>query len=62
MGGLVQPAREQRDCGDGPEMVTASADWSRVMATRLQGGALVSRDIGAHDGPEAFAAAMGCAS
>jgi len=51
-----------RDCGDGPEMVTASADWSRVMATRLQGGALVSRDIGAHDGPEAFAAAMGCAS
>ncbi|MEL6207819.1 MAG: VCBS repeat-containing protein [Pseudomonadota bacterium] len=49
-----------RECGAGPEMVTARADWSRLLATRLEGGALVSRDIGPHMGRESFAAALAC--
>lgn len=39
------------DCGQGPEILTADADWRRVMATRLDGHALVSRDLGAYSGP-----------
>lgn len=49
-----------RDCGNGPEMITASADWSRVMATTLQGGRLVSRPIGAHRDRGSFAIALDC--
>ena len=49
-----------RDCGQGPEMITANADWSRIMATRLVDGALQARDLGRHDGRDSFAAAMGC--
>ena len=48
-----------RDC-DGPEMIVASADWSRVLAVRLTGGRLVARDIGPHRGRESFRDAMGC--
>ena len=49
-----------RDCGQGPEMITANADWSRIMATRLVNGALQARDLGRHDGRNSFAAAMRC--
>ena len=49
-----------RDCGDGPEMVTANAGWSRLIATRLADGALTARDIGAFAGPPSFAAALAC--
>lgn len=34
-----------RDCGAGPEMVTADADWSDVMVTRMDGGVLTTRSI-----------------
>ncbi|WP_372605203.1 FG-GAP repeat domain-containing protein [Actibacterium sp.] len=34
-----------RDCGAGPEIITANADWSRVIATRLAGGKLTSRTL-----------------
>jgi len=37
-----------RDCGAGPEMVTANADWTQVIATRLTpDGALEARSVGA---------------
>jgi len=50
-----------RDCGQGPEMVTANADWSRVIASRLlPGDRLQSTDIGTNSGPGAFAAALAC--
>ena len=49
-----------RDCGQGPEVITANADWTRIMATRLVGGALQARDLGRHDGRNSFAAAMRC--
>ncbi|SDE43921.1 FG-GAP repeat domain-containing protein [Limimaricola pyoseonensis] len=47
-----------RDCGEGPEMVLADADWQRVMAVRLQGDTLSARDIGPYE--RGFEAALGC--
>jgi hypothetical protein len=47
-----------RDCGDGPEVVTASADWTRILAARLEGGRIVSREIGPWTG--GFDDALGC--
>ncbi|WP_226779179.1 FG-GAP repeat domain-containing protein [Oceaniglobus trochenteri] len=49
-----------RDCGAGPEMITADAAWRNVMATRLAGGRLTSRVIGRHRDRGSFAAAMAC--
>ena len=49
-----------RDCGQGPEMITANADWTRIESTVLRDGSLVSRDIGAHVDRATFAAAMRC--
>jgi hypothetical protein len=42
------------DCGAGPEIITADADWARVQATRLANGALTTRDLGAYTGPESL--------
>jgi len=50
-----------RTCGGTVEMITASADWSRVVAARLtDGGRLESRDMGAHRDRESLSAAMRC--
>ena len=49
-----------RDCGAGPEIVAASGDWSRVVAVRLEAGALVPETVGPFTGPEAVAAALAC--
>lgn len=35
-----------RDCGQGPEILTADSDWQRLLATRVQGAQLVARDLG----------------
>lgn len=48
-----------RDCGEGPEMITADATWSRVMATRLSGDTLIALDIGRFS-PTAIATALAC--
>jgi hypothetical protein len=49
-----------RICEGGPEMITADADWTRVIATRLtSGGTLTSRDIGPWR-PGALNAALAC--
>lgn len=48
-----------RACGAGPEMVTADADWSELMVTRMDGGTLVARSLGAYS-PERLAAALDC--
>lgn len=48
-----------RDCGDGHEMIVATADWSRVLAVRFDGD-LVAADIGPHRGRGSFATAMAC--
>ncbi|WP_019954126.1 FG-GAP repeat domain-containing protein [Yoonia vestfoldensis] len=49
-----------RDCGQGPEIITANADWSRIIATRLQDGSLQQTDIGQHDDRASFATALRC--
>lgn len=48
-----------RDCGQGPEIVTANADWTRVMASRLASGRIVQRDLGPYS-QAGLAAAMAC--
>jgi hypothetical protein len=49
-----------RDCGTGPEMITADAAWRQVMATRLSpAGRLETRSIGPWT-PGALAAALAC--
>ncbi|MGI3185917.1 FG-GAP repeat domain-containing protein [Nioella aestuarii] len=35
-----------RDCGEGPEFLTADTGWSRLISTRLSDGALIARDLG----------------
>lgn len=49
-----------RDCGQGPEMVTADAGWQNVMATRLVAGRLEARRIGVFAGRDSFVKAMDC--
>ena len=49
-----------RVCADGVDVITATADWSRVMATRFENGTLVSRDLGPHTGRASLTAAMDC--
>ncbi len=49
-----------RDCGQGPEIITANSDWSRIIATRLQDGALQQTDIWRHDDSASFATALRC--
>ena len=51
-----------RDCGAGPEMVLATADWSRVVALGWDGENFLRRDLFAHRGRESFARAMACGS
>lgn len=49
-----------RDCGSGPEMVLASADWQRLVTVRVRDGLLETQDAGPHRDRASFAAAMSC--
>lgn len=49
-----------RKCDGEIEVITANADWSRIMATRLVDGALQARDIGPHTGRASLDAALSC--
>jgi hypothetical protein len=49
-----------RNCGAGPEMVTASGDWTRVLATRFREGELLSADLGSLRGAESLDRALAC--
>ncbi|MCY4335383.1 MAG: VCBS repeat-containing protein [Litoreibacter sp.] len=49
-----------RDCGAGPEMITASANWQKIMATRLVAGQLKTIEIGPHTGRASLRAALDC--
>ena len=49
-----------RRCGAGPEIVTANADWTRIMASRLEAGRFAARDIGPYRGPDSLDAALTC--
>ncbi|AHD08799.1 FG-GAP repeat domain-containing protein [Phaeobacter gallaeciensis] len=49
-----------RDCGAGPELITVDADWTRIMATSLVDGRLISRDIGAFSHRDQLATRLYC--
>jgi hypothetical protein len=49
-----------RTCEGVPEVIAVSADWQRLLAVRLDGGALAARDIGRFTGPGSVAAALAC--
>lgn len=48
-----------RDCGTGPEMIVASANWSEVISVRHSDG-WKSKKLGPFRGKTSFAAAMAC--
>ena len=50
-----------RNCGTGPEMITADADWRWIVATRLVSGRLISEQVAPFDGPGSFAPVLDCA-
>lgn len=49
-----------RDCGAGPEIITANANWTRIMASRLIGGRIETRDVGTFSGAASVDAALAC--
>ncbi|GHF00361.1 hypothetical protein GCM10016455_21670 [Aliiroseovarius zhejiangensis] len=50
-----------RDCMDtAPVIVTASANWSRIIETRLDGGELKLTNVGPYTGPDSLSARLGC--
>ena len=48
------------DCGDGPVIVTADADWSNIMATRFNGRTLTTEAVAPYSGPESLTHALAC--
>lgn len=51
-----------RECGAGPEMVTADASWSNIVATRFKNGRIEMRVVSPFKGAASFAKAMDCAA
>ena len=49
-----------RDCGGPPEMITANADWSAVIATRFDGAQITGREVAPFTGPSSMEAALAC--
>ncbi|AML49929.1 FG-GAP repeat domain-containing protein [Falsihalocynthiibacter arcticus] len=49
-----------RDCGDGPEMITATSDWSQIAASTLVGGRIESHVLGPNSGANSFSNTMNC--
>jgi len=49
-----------RSCDDRLEMVTVNANWSRVTASRLEGGRIATRNIGPYKGRSSTRAALSC--
>jgi hypothetical protein len=49
-----------RTCAGLPEIITASADWTRLIASTLTNGQIPPRDIGPHTGPNNFTTALTC--
>lgn len=51
-----------RDCGAGPQVITANADWSKVVAAQISDGQVTFSEVGPFAGPESFTAALACAT
>ena len=49
-----------RACAGRPEIITANANWTRLIASTLRNGKIETIDIGPHQGPASFRAALAC--
>ncbi|MEY1556087.1 FG-GAP repeat domain-containing protein [Yoonia sp. R2331] len=49
-----------RDCGDGPRLITANANWTQIMETTLTKSQITSQPIAPFTGPPSLAAALTC--
>lgn len=49
-----------RNCTGTPEMIVATADWSRLIAVTFDGQTLQKRDLGPHKGRQSFRAVLAC--
>lgn len=49
-----------RDCGDGPELITADATWRNIMATRFDGTRLSAQPIASYQGHDSIEAVLNC--
>ncbi len=49
-----------RDCNGRPEMIVATANWSRLAAIRFDGAAFRVADLGRNRGAESWRAALAC--
>lgn len=49
-----------RQCDAGPEMIMASADWTRIVSVTFDGSRFARRDLGPNRGPASFADALNC--
>jgi hypothetical protein len=49
-----------RECGQGPEMIVATADWSDVLAVKFDGASFATQVLAPHEGRETFEQAMAC--
>jgi len=49
-----------RDCGAGSQIITASADWTQIVATVFDGKEIRSAAIGRHKGRDSFKRALDC--
>jgi len=49
-----------RDCGAGPQMITASSDWSEIVASVFDGEEIRFAAIGEHKGQNSFKRALDC--
>lgn len=48
-----------RDCGDMPQLILASGDWSRILGVSYQSG-WTKTDLGPFDGPSSLNRALAC--
>ena len=49
-----------RDCGEGTEMVVATADWKEVVGLRFDGSRFTRRRLATHEGRQSFEAVRTC--
>ncbi|MEM1038213.1 MAG: VCBS repeat-containing protein [Pseudomonadota bacterium] len=49
-----------RDCGSGPEMLVADANWQRVLGVTFDGDSFRQTELGPHKGRSSFAEAGSC--
>ncbi len=50
------------DCGDGPVIVTANADWTQVMETTLRSGRLTAKPVGRYEGRASIDDRLACSN